>query len=54
MVCFLQTEQDARQRLVSLVVCPPTLTGHWVSEVNRFCDHLNPLQYAGVPQERAR
>ncbi|VVC86555.1 unnamed protein product, partial [Leptidea sinapis] len=42
--------------LPSLVVCPPTLTGHWVFEVNKFvsAQHLNPLQYVGPPAERDR
>ena len=42
--------------LPSLVVCPPTLTGHWCYEVRKFCDpeDLNPLQYAGPPNTRAR
>ncbi|XP_053548913.1 TATA-binding protein-associated factor 172 [Bombina bombina] len=40
----------------SLVVCPPTLTGHWVDEVGKFCskEYLNPLHYTGPPTERAR
>lgn len=40
----------------SLVVCPPTLTGHWVYEVEKFVDrqHLNPLHYTGPPVERYR
>ncbi|XP_045771755.1 TATA-binding protein-associated factor 172 isoform X2 [Maniola jurtina] len=40
----------------SLVVCPPTLTGHWVFEVNKFIPtkFLKPLQYVGPPAERER
>ncbi|MPC08117.1 TATA-binding protein-associated factor 172 [Portunus trituberculatus] len=40
----------------SLVVCPPTLTGHWVYEVQKFVDskYLNPLHYTGPPVERYR
>ncbi|XP_063534218.1 TATA-binding protein-associated factor 172 [Cydia strobilella] len=40
----------------SLVVCPPTLTGHWVFEVNKFISskYLKPLQYVGPPVERER
>ncbi|KAK8401952.1 hypothetical protein O3P69_001209 [Scylla paramamosain] len=40
----------------SLVVCPPTLTGHWVYEVQKFvdCKYLNPLHYTGPPVERYR
>ncbi|CAH2106098.1 unnamed protein product [Euphydryas editha] len=42
--------------LPSLVVCPPTLTGHWVFEVNKFIPskYLKPLQYVGPPVERER
>lgn len=42
--------------LPSLVVCPPTLTGHWYYEVQKFCkkEHLNPLHYTGSPGERQR
>ncbi|XP_075699357.1 TATA-binding protein-associated factor 172 isoform X1 [Rhinoderma darwinii] len=42
--------------LPSLVICPPTLTGHWVDEVGKFCskEYLNPLHYTGPPTERAR
>lgn len=41
--------------LTSIVVCPPTLTGHWVDEVGKFCskEYLNPLHYTGPPTERA-
>ncbi|XP_060802750.1 TATA-binding protein-associated factor 172 [Amyelois transitella] len=40
----------------SLVVCPPTLTGHWVFEVTKFIpsQYLKPLQYVGTPVERER
>ena len=42
--------------LPSLVVCPPTLTGHWYYEVKKFCnpEDLSPLQYSGPPNLRAR
>ncbi|XP_014673843.1 PREDICTED: TATA-binding protein-associated factor 172-like isoform X1 [Priapulus caudatus] len=42
--------------LPSIVVCPPTLTGHWVYEIQKFvaCQYLNPLHYTGPPVERAR
>lgn len=42
--------------LPSIVVCPPTLTGHWVDEVSKFCsrEFLNPLHYTGPPSERMR
>lgn len=42
--------------LPSLVICPPTLTGHWVYEVEKFLSHkyLKPLQYYGSPSEREK
>lgn len=40
----------------SLVVCPPTLTGHWVYEAEKFFESkdLSVLQYAGTPPEREK
>lgn len=48
--------RDNKLDLPSLVVCPPTLTGHWVFEVNKFIPSkfLKPLQYVGPPVERER
>ncbi|XP_074089486.1 TATA-binding protein-associated factor 172 isoform X5 [Macrotis lagotis] len=59
--CF-RAQEYARSKLAecmplpSLVVCPPTLTGHWVDEVGKFCskEYLNPLHYTGPPTERIR
>ena len=53
---FFQQEGSNVQRLPSLVICPPTLTGHWCYEVEKFVakEHLNPLHYTGPPGERIR
>lgn len=42
--------------LPSIVICPPTLIGHWVYEVQKFVEqqYMNPLMYAGPPSERLR
>lgn len=42
--------------LPSIVVCPPTLIGHWTHEVQKFIprDILRPLQYSGLPIERQK
>lgn len=42
--------------LPSLVICPPTLTGHWVYEVEKFLSakYLKPLQFVGPPAEREK
>ncbi|XP_028126379.1 TATA-binding protein-associated factor BTAF1-like isoform X2 [Camellia sinensis] len=38
----------------SLIVCPSTLVGHWVYEIEKFIDAslITTLQYAGSAQER--
>ncbi|XP_037533534.1 TATA-binding protein-associated factor 172 [Nematolebias whitei] len=53
---YAQTKAADSSPLPSLVVCPPTLTGHWVDEVEKFCakEYLNPLHYMGPPIERMR
>ncbi|XP_050311061.1 TATA-binding protein-associated factor 172 isoform X6 [Anthonomus grandis grandis] len=53
---YRQTKSPDCAPLPSLVVCPPTLTGHWVYEVRKFVQqkHLRPLQYNGNPVERER
>lgn len=51
-----QRQIDKQTPLPSLVICPPTLTGHWVYEVNKFVseEFLKPLHYFGLPVERER
>lgn len=60
-ICILAGDHHQRQlekqnTLPSLVICPPTLTGHWVYEVKKFISEqfLNPLHYFGLPIERER
>lgn len=52
---FLRIDEK-RTQLPSLVVCPPTLTGHWVYEVQKFLtdNFLKPLHYVGLPVEREK
>uniref|UniRef100_A0A8C6ULC0 BTAF1 RNA polymerase II, B-TFIID transcription factor-associated n=1 Tax=Neogobius melanostomus TaxID=47308 RepID=A0A8C6ULC0_9GOBI len=59
---YLRAQEYSRTKapdcspMPSMVVCPPTLTGHWVDEVGKFCsrEFLNPLHYTGPPSERMR
>ncbi|KAJ6635131.1 TATA-binding protein-associated factor [Pseudolycoriella hygida] len=60
-ICILAGDHYERQiekskNLPSLVICPPTLTGHWVYEVNKFLPQqfLKPLHYIGFPVDRER
>ncbi|KAJ1774283.1 TATA-binding protein-associated factor mot1, partial [Coemansia sp. RSA 2523] len=56
-ICIMASDhferrEAKRPRLPSLVVCPPTLIGHWEQELRRYTDALEPLAYAGAPSER--
>ncbi|XP_067121938.1 TATA-binding protein-associated factor 172 [Centruroides vittatus] len=53
---YKETKSPDSKPLPSLVICPPTLTGHWVYEVEKFISpqYLNPLHYTGPPAERIR
>lgn len=37
----------------SMVVCPPTLTGHWLHELQTYAEFLNCMIYTGKSAERA-
>jgi TATA-binding protein-associated factor len=46
---------DSEAKLLpSLIICPSTLVGHWVFEIEKFIPTsiINPLQYVGTPQDR--
>ncbi|XP_070498926.1 TATA-binding protein-associated factor 172 [Chironomus tepperi] len=51
-----QRQVERQADLPSIVICPPTLTGHWVYEVKKFVANqfLKPLHYYGLPIERER
>lgn len=60
-ICILagdhhQRKLDKQSDLPSIVICPPTLTGHWVYEIQKFVknQYLKPLHYYGLPIERER
>lgn len=51
---FERTGSADCRPLPSLVLCPPTVVGHWYHEVGKFFPgYCKPLQYSGVPAERA-
>ncbi|KAG7202453.1 hypothetical protein KM043_018752 [Ampulex compressa] len=56
-LCILALDHHRNsQAPPSLVVCPPTLTGHWVYEAEKFfkAKDLSVIQYAGTPPEREK
>ena len=56
----LRAEEHAKthasdvRRLPSLIVCPPTLSGHWQQEIMQFAPFLSCLAYVGTAQDRSR
>ncbi|KAK5110084.1 TATA-binding protein-associated factor mot1 [Meristemomyces frigidus] len=51
---FAKTGAEDSRRLPSLIICPPTLTGHWKQEIRTYAPFLNAVAYAGPPGERGR
>ncbi|KAI9477717.1 MAG: hypothetical protein EXX96DRAFT_567910 [Benjaminiella poitrasii] len=51
---FAETKNPEFVAIPSLVICPPTLTGHWYHEIKNYCDNLKPLLYTGGPAERKK
>jgi TATA-binding protein-associated factor len=42
------------RRLPSLIVCPPTLSGHWQQEIKTYAPFLTCTAYVGPPGERGK
>jgi TATA-binding protein-associated factor len=51
---FEKTQAPDQRRLPSLIICPPTLTGHWKQEIRQYAPFLHAVAYAGPPGERGR
>jgi TATA-binding protein-associated factor len=51
---FLATQSPDSVHLPSVVICPPTLTGHWFDEILKYADNLKPMLYVGPARERTK
>ncbi|KAI8967520.1 hypothetical protein BDF20DRAFT_899694 [Mycotypha africana] len=51
---YAETKSPELAPIPSLVICPPTLTGHWYHEIINYCENLSPLLYTGGPAERKK
>lgn len=49
---FSKTGSPDARRLPSLIVCPPTLSGHWQQEIKTYAPFLSVTAYVGPPAER--
>ncbi|KAG6003671.1 hypothetical protein E4U54_000646 [Claviceps lovelessii] len=49
---FAKTGAADARRMPSLIVCPPTLSGHWQQEIKNYAPFLSVTAYVGPPAER--
>lgn len=49
---YAKTQAPDVRRLPSLIVCPPTLSGHWQQEIKTYAPFLSVTAYVGSPAER--
>lgn len=49
---FAKTGASDVRPLPSLIVCPPTLSGHWQQEIKTYAPFLSVTAYVGPPAER--
>lgn len=51
---FAKTQAPEVRRLPSLIVCPPTLSGHWQQEIRTYAPFLTSVAYVGPPLDRQK
>ncbi|KAF2757994.1 putative TBP associated factor [Pseudovirgaria hyperparasitica] len=49
-----KTQSPDSRRLPTLIICPPTLSGHWQQEIKTYAPFLTAAAYVGPPVERAK
>jgi len=51
---FAKSGDPNFRRLPSLIVCPPTLSGHWQQEIRQYAPFLSCVAYVGSPSIRGQ
>ncbi|KAI9785144.1 MAG: TATA-binding protein-associated factor mot1 [Geoglossum umbratile] len=51
---FEKTKAPDVRALPSLIVCPPTLSGHWQQEIKTYAPFLSCQAYVGPPADRSK
>ncbi len=49
---YAKSQAPEFRQLPSLIVCPPTLSGHWQQEIQQYAPFLSCVAYVGGPSER--
>lgn len=50
---YEKTGAPDKRRLPSLIVCPPSLSGHWQQEIKQYAPFLTCVAYVGPPSQRS-
>jgi TATA-binding protein-associated factor len=50
---YAKSQAPDMRRLPSLIVCPPTLSGHWQQEIKQYAPFLSCVAYVGSPGQRS-
>jgi TATA-binding protein-associated factor len=51
---YRETKSPDAVHLPSLIICPPTLTGHWYYEILKYAENLKPVLYTGNARDRTK
>lgn len=51
---YAKTQDPNCRRLPTLIVCPPTLSGHWQQEIRQYAPFLSSVAYVGAPPIRSQ
>jgi TATA-binding protein-associated factor len=51
---YARTQDPNCRRLPSLIICPPTLSGHWQQEIRQYAPFLSSVAYIGSPAVRGQ
>jgi TATA-binding protein-associated factor len=51
---YAKTQDPNCRRMPSLIVCPPTLSGHWQQEIKQYAPFLSCVAYVGSPPIRSQ
>ncbi|KAL4871755.1 hypothetical protein BDV12DRAFT_19376 [Aspergillus spectabilis] len=51
---YARTQAEEFRKVPSLIVCPPSLSGHWQQEMKQYAPFLKSVAYVGPPAERSK